>query len=154
MSQFELAQLNIAAAKGEMDSPVMADFVASLERINALAESAPGYVWRHTSEADATSTTGLPCAPNTLINLSVWRDVEALRDFAFRSEHADMMRRRREWFDRMEEDYLVLWWVPAGHQPSIDEAMERLEMLRTRGATADAFTFRNAYPPPGELAPT
>lgn len=150
----ELAQLNIARMREPLDSPRMADFVANLERINALAEGSPGFVWRLQDEqGDATSIR--PFGADVIVNLSVWRDVESLSDFAFRSAHVDIMRRRREWFEKMTQAYAVLWWVPAGHRPGVVEASERLALLRERGATPAAFTFRDAYPPSAAtLAPT
>ena len=148
MSSHQLAQLNIGIIKGAMDSPVMADFAANLERINALAERTPGFVWRLQTEAgDATGIRPFD-DENMLVNMSVWRDVEALNRYVYHSAHVELMRRRREWFERMDQAFLVLWWVPNGHRPSVAEAIERLEMLRAHGPTARAFTFRQAFPPP------
>lgn len=148
MSRFELAQLNIATSMDDMDSPSVADFVANIDRINLLADAAPGFIWRLEEDAPEDPVAGLMQTTNTLVNISVWRDVDALQDFAYRSAHADIMRRRKEWFTRMQDAHLVLWWVPAGHRPSIPEAMEKLATLRSKGATAEAFTFRATYPPP------
>jgi hypothetical protein len=148
MSAYELAQLNIGIIKGAIDSPLMAEFVANLERINALADAAEGFVWRLQTEAgDATAIRPFP-DPNMLLNMSVWRDVEHLRRFVYRTAHVEFLGRRREWFERMSEAYLVLWWVPHGHRPTVAEACARLEILRTRGASPEAFTFRQTFPPP------
>jgi hypothetical protein len=148
MSVYELAQLNIGIIKGPMDSPVMAEFAGNLERINALAERSPGFVWRLQTEAgDATAIRPFE-NPSMLVNMSVWRDLESLSAYVYRSGHVELMRRRREWFDRMTEAFLVLWWVPIGHRPTVEEAIGRLELLRSRGASAEAFTFRQAFPPP------
>ena len=147
MSQYELAQLNIAVMKEPLDSPGMADFVANLERINALAESSPGFVWRlQTEEGDATALR--PLGDQTLVNMSVWKDVASLNHYVYKTAHVEIMRRRKEWFDRMSEASIVLWWVPHGHRPSVVQAIERLQQLRTHGPSADAFTFRHAFPPP------
>ena len=149
MSTHELAQLNIGVIKGPMDSPVMAEFAANLERINALAESAPGFIWRlQTEDGDATAIRPFE-DENMLVNMSVWRDLESLSAFVYRSGHVEIMRRRREWFERMAQAFLVLWWVPKGHRPSVSEAIEKLELLRARGPTAAAFTFRQHFPSPG-----
>jgi hypothetical protein len=148
MSAYELAQLNIGIIKGPMDSPVMADFAGNLERINALAERTPGFVWRlQTEEGDATAIRPFE-NPNMLVNMSVWRDVESLNKYVYSSAHVEIMRRRREWFERMQEAFLVLWWVPKGHRPSVAEAIAKLEVLRSKGSTAEAFTFRQAFPAP------
>lgn len=145
-----LAQLNVGVIKAAMDSPVMADFANNLDRINALAEQMAGFVWRlQTEEGDATSIRPFPEQENLLVNMSVWRDVAALNDYVYHSAHVELMRRRREWFEPMREAFLVLWWVPVGHVPTVEEAIARLQLLRTHGPTADAFTFRRAFPPPG-----
>ncbi len=147
MGGFQLAQLNIATMREPLESPSMADFVANLERINALAEQSPGFVWRlKDDEGDATSLR--PFGEMMIVNMSVWQDIESLRRFAFESAHVEIFRRRREWFDRMSNAHAVLWWVPQGHRPTIEEAAERLEYLRAHGATALAFTFKSAFPPP------
>jgi len=149
MSAHELAQLNIGIIKGPMDSPVMADFAANLERINSLAEAAPGFVWRlQTEEGDATAIRPFE-KENMLVNMSVWQDLDSLRRYVYHSAHVDVMRRRREWFEQMSEAFLVLWWVPRGYRPSITEAIARLELLRVKGPSFEAFTFRHSYPPPG-----
>ena len=148
MSSYQLAQLNIGIIKGPMDSPIMAEFAANLDRINALAESTPGFVWRlQTAEGNATAIRPFE-NENMLLNMSVWEDADALRRFVYRSAHADILRRRREWFEKISEAILVLWWVPCGHRPSVDEAIARLELLRRHGPRAEAFTFRETYPPP------
>jgi hypothetical protein len=148
MSAYELAQLNIGVIRGPMDSAVMAEFAANLARINALAEASPGFVWRlQTEDGDATAIRPFD-NENTLINMSVWRDLEHLRQFVYRSSHAEFLRRRREWFERMGEAYLVLWWVPQQHRPAIPEAIARLEALRRNGPHPLAFTFRQTFPPP------
>jgi hypothetical protein len=148
MSSYELAQLNVGIIKGPMDSAVMAQFAANLERINALAEISPGFMWRlQTEQGDATALRPFD-NDMMLVNMSVWRDVESLRAYVYSSAHTDIMRRRREWFERMSEAYLVLWWVPRGHRPPLSEALARLEALRRHGPHAQAFGFRQAFPPP------
>ena len=147
MSQYELAQLNIAVLKEPLDSPLLADFVANLDRINALAEESPGFVWRlQTDDGDATAVR--PLGDDTIVNMSVWRDIDALMSYVYRSAHVEIMRRRREWFERMRESHMVLWWVRRGHRPTVIEAIAKLESLRANGPSADAFTFRHAFPAP------
>ena len=151
MPGYALAQLNIARMKAPLDSPAMADFVANLDRINALAESAPGYLWRLMDESG--DATGLrPFGEDLIVNMSVWQDVASLADYAFKSGHVEVMRRRREWFAPMDEAFAVLWWVPLEHRPDTTEARERLEHLRAHGPTAHAFTFKAVFPPPGDDA--
>jgi hypothetical protein len=145
-----LAQVNIALGRDLIGSPLLADFVAALDPVNARAEAAPGFVWRlQTEDGDATSVRGFGGDPRLIINLTVWESVETLAAFAYRDpEHLAIMRRRREWFEKLDL-HTVLWWVPAGHLPSVTEAEERLEHLREHGATPRAFTFRTPFPAPG-----
>ena len=149
MTEYHLAQLNIATLKEPLDSPALADFVANLDRINALAETSDGYIWRLKSD-DNNATSFRPLDENTIVNMSVWRDIESLNEYVYRSAHTDIMRRRKEWFERMSEVFMVLWWIPAGHQPTIDEALKKLELLRQIGAGPEAFTFRNPFSKPVE----
>lgn len=147
MHKFHLAQLNTAKMKESLESPSMADFVANLDRINALAEQSPGFIWRlKDEEGDATAIR--PFGENVLVNMSVWKDVASLSSYAFKSAHVEIMRRRREWFEKMAEAYAVLWWVPHGHRPSTSEAAERLALLQRHGPSSQAFTFRESFPAP------
>jgi hypothetical protein len=147
---WRLAQVNIAMPHGPMDSEVMAGFRSMLEPINALADGAPGFIWRLQDDAgDATAIRPFE-DERLMINLSVWESVEALWDFVYDSDHLDVMRRRREWFTRMDL-YMALWWVPAGEIPTTEDAKERLELLRENGPTTEAFTFKHRFPAPSEL---
>lgn len=148
MSDFELAQLNIAHLKAPIDSPLLADFVANLDRINRLAETSDGFRWRlQSDEGDATSLR--PFGEDVIVNMSVWRDPDALRKFVYDSGHTSILKRRREWFAQAPQAYAVLWWVPAGHRPSLEEAAERLGQLRQHGPSATAFHFGQLFAPPG-----
>lgn len=147
-SDFELAQLNVARMKGAKDSPVMQEFVASIDRINALADGAPGFVWRlQPGDGDASALTALE-HDGMLVTISVWRDLASLRSYVYESGHLDVLRRRREWFDPLGEASIVLWWVPRGHRPTIDEAFDRLGRLRRSGPGPEAFDFRYPHPAP------
>jgi hypothetical protein len=153
-SAWQLAQLNIGTTLAPLDSEMLAGFVAALEPINRLADSAPGFVWRLQDDAgDATSFRAFG-DDQILVNMSVWASVEALAEFVYRSAHTDVMRRRREWFERLESAFTVLWWVPAGHRPTLIEAEERLELLRGNGPTALAFTFREPFASPDSTGAT
>jgi hypothetical protein len=136
-----------------MNDPIMAEFVANLPAINALADETQGFVWRlQTEDGDATAVR--PYADERiLINLSVWADLAALRAYVYRSAHASVMRRRREWFERFEGIYVALWWVPAGHRPSVEEAVARLAHLEAHGPTPYAFSFAQPFDAEGLPAP-
>ena len=130
-----------------LDSPQLADFVNNLDRINALADSSPGYVWRLQTD-DGNATALRPFGDDTLVNLSVWEDFESLRRFVYQSAHAAFVRRRREFFKQPVDSILVLWWVPRGHLPNTSEARERLDRLRREGPGPAAFEFRKIFPAP------
>jgi hypothetical protein len=147
MSQYHLVQLNIAKMKAPLESPLMADFVANLEPVNILAEQSPGFVWRLKDDS-GNAASMRPFGDDVIVNMSMWKDVESLSAYAFKSGHVEIMRRRREWFERMAEAFAVLWWVPKVCIPSVSEAKERLEHLRRFRATAHAFTFKEAFPAP------
>jgi Domain of unknown function (DUF3291) len=147
-----LAQLNIARLVEPLDSPRLADFVALLPVVNAIADGTPGFVWRLVGDDGDDATQLRPFGSDTIVNMSVWESVEALREFVYRSGHLEPLRRRREWFHVADQAYAVLWWVPAGHIPTIDEAADRLATLRDKGPGPDAFTLREPYPQPaGEI---
>ncbi len=144
---YDLAQFNVARMQAPLTDPLMSDFVAGLQRINALADAAPGFVWRLREESgDATAQR--PLGEHMLVNLSVWTDALALKEYVYRSDHIDFLRARREWFEPMREASAVMWWVPCGHRPSMEEALARLEHLRAHGATPHAFTFSKDFAAP------
>ena len=140
-----LAQVNIALPREPLELPLLAEFVAALEGVNALADRSPGFVWRlQTDDGDATGIRAFG-DDRLIVNMSVWESLEALRAFVYSGDHLAVMRRRRQWFERMGEVFLALWWVSIGHIPSVSEAEERLEHLREHGPTPYAFTFREVY---------
>ena len=143
-----LAQVNIALAREPLDAPLLAEFMAALGPVNARADAAPGFVWRmQTEDGDATAVRGFGENPQLIINLTTWDSLEAMREFVYRDPgHLAVMRRRREWFERVSL-HTALWWAPAGHKPSVAEAEDRLEHLRACGARAYAFTFRRHFAP-------
>jgi hypothetical protein len=146
-----LAQVNIARMRAPLESPIMADFVAQLDAINALAEGSPGFVWRLTGEGnDATSLRPFDDG-FIIVNMSVWATLEDLRDYVYKSAHTTAMRRRREWFEHFDGVYMALWWVEAGHIPTVGEAKQRLAQLEAHGPTAEVFTFRQPFTPPSAL---
>ncbi len=147
MREFDLAQLNIGRLRAPTDSPIVAEFMEALDPINALADSSAGFVWRfQTAEGNATAER--PFDDDTvLVNFSTWESIDALADYVYRTAHTEYLRRRREWFDRFDGAMVVLWWVPAGHRPTVAEAIERLAHLEAHGPTPYAFTFRHRYEP-------
>ena len=149
---YELPQLNIARFRLPAEHPVNADFMNSLDRVNAAAEAQPGFVWRFTGDGnDATDVQAFD-DPLILVNMSVWADIQSLVNYVYRNpDHKDIMRRRKEWFDKIDF-HLVLWWIEAGRRPTIDEAKIRLELLRQNGPTYAAFTFKQPFAAPtGEV---
>ncbi len=137
------AQVNIARMRAPLDDPLMSGFVARLAEINALADRSPGFVWRlQTDAGDATYLRPYD-DDRILFNLSVWESVEALKQYVYRSAHAELLRDRRKWFEHFAGSYVALWWVPAGHLPSVDEAKERLAHLEAYGPSPFAFTFKS-----------
>ena len=150
MPIYHLAQINIARMLAPIDDPIMAEFVAQLAPVNALAEQSSGFVWRLQSEnGDATSIKVYE-DDMIIVNLTVWENVESLREFVFKGAHHAVLHDRKRWFEKFDGSYTALWWVTAGHLPSTEEGKERLEHLRTHGDTAYAFSFRNVFPQPAE----
>ena len=142
LTGYELAQLNIGRMLAPLDSPQLADFANGLDHINTLAEAAPGFVWRlKDEETDDATSFRMFDDDWILVNMSVWQSSETLRAFVYDDAHRSYLRRRREWFERLDEAITVLWWVPAGHRPSLVEARDRLEHLRKHGTTDYAFGF-------------
>ena len=148
--RWHLAQYNIAWLINPLDSAEMADFHAALDPINRLAENTPGFVWRHQNPDGNSTGTRIRDDGRILINYSVWTDAESLFQYAFRTAHAGVYRRRREWFTHEDEPYAVLWWISAGHEPSVEEAEERLLHLKAHGPTPHAFTFKQRFDPPSD----
>lgn len=150
-AEWHLAQLNIARIRFDLDDERMAGFVDNLDRINQLGEDSPGFVWRHqTEEGDATAERIFDL-DDVLLNLTVWESAESLRDFTYKTDHVEFLRRRGEWFVPYD-DYPVTvgWWIPAGTLPTLDEARERIEMLRRDGPSSRAFPLNRPQPPPDQ----
>jgi hypothetical protein len=134
--------------RAEIEDPVMAGFVDRLESLNALADTSAGFVWRY--QTDAGDATEIRVFDDELIlfNMSVWESLQNLEDFVYRSNHLEALQKRAEWFERPERGPIVLWWVPAGHTPSVEEAKERFDALWRDGPSAFAFTFRERFARP------
>jgi len=149
LTAWTLAQINVGRFVAPTDDPRIAPFMAALGRVNALADAAPGFVWRLADESG--NATAIRPTPDPLfaVNMSVWADAESLFNFVYRSAHTPVMAQRRDFFDRFDGAYQALWWVPAGHTPSIDEGLARLWRLDHYGPTDQAFTFKARFPAPG-----
>ena len=153
MSRFHLAQVNVGRMRGQRGDPAVAGFYAELDRLNTIADASPGFVWR--LQGDGNDATDLRPTPDPLflINMSLWTDADALFAYVYRTAHVGVMAGRREWFDRMTGAYQALWWVPASHRPTVDEALAKLWLLDNYGASPQAFTFKARFPAPGMAGP-
>ena len=140
-----VAQINIARFRTDKDDPANAEFMAALDDVNAAAEGSPGFVWRLVGDGnDATDVEVVPGDPRLIVNMSVWRDVASLEAFAYRhTGHRAVLSRRKEWFEAMEPAF-ALWWIDAGHQPTVAEGVSALEELRRAGPGDRVFTFGSA----------
>ena len=148
MPNYHIAQINIGRILAPIDDPLMADFVAQLAPVNALADQSPGFVWRlQTDSGDATSIKVYD-DEMIIVNLTVWETVEALREFVYESAHIGVLRDRKRWFEKIDAPYYALWWIPAGQLPSIEEGKTRLDYLREHRETLYAFSFKNLFPEP------
>ena len=148
MSDFELAQINIGRLIAPLDDPRIAEFVAGLAPMNALAESSEGFIWRLVGEGNDATEVAYNDDPLIIVNMSVWTSPEALRDYAYRTEHVEFFRKRQQWFHKHDQAGYCLWWVPAGHRPSVAEGRDRLEHYRKHGATEHSFWFSQLFPAP------
>jgi len=144
---YQLAQVNIARMRAPLEDEIMRPFVDRLDEINALADAAPGFVWRlQSGEGNATYLRPYD-DDRILFNLSVWESVEALKHYVYKTAHAEMLRGRRDWFEHFDAQYQALWWVPSGHIPGVHEAKERLARMEEHGPSQFAFTFKTVQPP-------
>ncbi len=141
--KYHLAQVNISRLLAPLDSPQLADFVAQLAPVNALAENSEGFVWRLKDDSGQSATDFRPFDDDMIIiNMSVWESPEALKNYVFKSLHTEVMRNRNAWFEKMKGVSTVLWWVAIGHEPSLEEAKERLDSLEKNGESDYAFSFK------------
>ena len=141
----QIAQINIAKMKAPLDSPIMAEFVNNLDRINALAEKSKGFVWRLKDENNNATSIRIFNDDYLLVNMSVWKDIESLMGFVYESDHVKIFKRRKEWFDSMTEIHMAIWYIENGHYPSELEAKGRLEYLRAHGESPYSFSFKNRF---------
>jgi uncharacterized protein DUF3291 len=148
VTRYHLAQANIGRIRAPLDDPIMEGFRSQLDPINALADRSPGFVWRlQTEDGNAMAIRPFP-DDRMAINMSVWESLEALQQFVYQSAHVGPLRDRKQWFEPIEGPILVMWWVRAGHVPTVAEALERLQHLKAYGPSPEAFTFRAPFPAP------
>lgn len=145
MARYHLAQINVARAQAPLDDPKLAGFVARLDEINALADGAPGFVWRLQSDSGNATDIQVCDDPRFIVNLSLWEDLDALFAFVYRSDHLQVMARRHQWFEKPAGAFMALWWLPAGRLPTPEEGLARLAELDRKGPTAKAFTFKAPF---------
>lgn len=150
MPSHHLAQINIARLVAPLDDPRIADFVAQLDPVNALADRSPGFVWRLQSESGNATDVSYSDDPFVIVNMSVWKNLETLKNFVYASDHIAPFRERAKWFEKMSKPHYCLWWVPAGHIPTVAEGRERLEHYQRHGSTPQAFWFQKPFPAPAE----
>ncbi|MDQ1008313.1 hypothetical protein QFZ82_002798 [Streptomyces sp. V4I23] len=148
MTAYELAQVNTARLKHPLDSAELKDFVDNLDPVNAVADAADGFVWRLQDTTGNATDLRVFGDDTLMVNMSVWRDTNALTAFMYQGTHRELLARRYEFFERVKEVMTTMWWVPAGHRPTVREAEERLLHVREHGPTEYAFTLRTSFPPP------
>jgi hypothetical protein len=141
-----LAQINIGRLLAPIDDPRIAEFVSQLDPVNALADGAAGFVWRLQSATGNATDVAYNGDSSVIVNMSVWKSVETLRDYVYRSNHLQVLRERAKWFEKMDKPHCCLWWVPAGHIPAVVEGRERLEHYQLHGATPYSFWFSKLFP--------
>ena len=143
--EYQLAQVNVARMNADLADPSMSGFVQRLDEINALADGSKGFVWRFkTEQGDATYLRPFE-DQKILFNMSAWETLEALKDYVYVSKHIELLKSKANWFAKMNDPHLVLWWVRKDHLPSVDEALEKLRLIKVRGPSAEAFTFAKPY---------
>lgn len=150
MNKWHLAQINFASAKYPADDPRMDGFMSRLDEVNALAEQSEGFVWRLQDDSGNATSIDIGLGDDVLVNLSVWESAEALFNFVYQTVHRDVMIQRRSWFERPEDLYQVLWWVPAGERPTPADGLHRLALLKADGPGPEAFTFKSRFPAPDQ----
>lgn len=150
MKRFHLAQINVARALAPLDDPLLAGFVARLDEINALADRSPGFVWRLQSDSGNATDIQVSDDPNFIVNMSVWEDLDALFNYVYRSDHLQVMALRRKWFEKPSGAFMAMWWLPAGELPSVEEGLQRIDMLNRRGPSPEGFTFKSPFDAAGQ----
>lgn len=137
-----LAQLNIGRLVAPTDDPRVADFMRALDAVNGVGKRSPGFVWMMEGSGEpgqGNTDTKLDGDAQFVANLTVWEDAQALEQFVWNTVHRQFYARRSEWFEVLGQQHFVMWWVPAGHRPTLDEARARLAHLQDNGDSDHAF---------------
>ena len=151
MKEYHIAEINVARMKGvTIDDPIMKEFVDNLDWVNNLAENSKGFVWRLKGEGNDATSLNPYDDEQVIINISVWKTIESLENFVYKTFHTDFLKRRKEWFLSYGKVYTAMWWVPKGAYPTVQEAVERLDYLKKNGASNKVFDFRNKFTAPSE----
>lgn len=144
MSRLHLAQVNVAKRLAPMDDPIMKDFVDNVDRINVLADEHEGFVWRLKDE-DKDVAAKIFQDETLLINMSVWKSLDALFNYTYKSGHIEVFKRKKEWFSKMKMTHMAFWYVPEDYEPTFQDAKQRLDYLNEHGDTPYAFTFKSKF---------
>lgn len=150
--EHNLAQVNIARMNADLDDPIMSGFAQRLDEINALADGSKGFVWRFQTEAGDTTYLRPFDDQRILFNMSVWETLEDLKGYVYTSKHIELLKSKANWFKKLGETHLALWWILKGHTPTVDEALEKLRYIKANGPSPAAFTFAHAYPKPEQAS--
>lgn len=149
MSTHQLAQINIARMKGvDINDPIMKEFVENLDKVNAEAEASEGFVWRLKEDNNNATSLNPYGDEQVIVNISVWESIEALERFMYKTSHVHFLRRRKEWFQKFGKAYTAMWWIKAGQYPTVQEAVDKLDLLQKNGATEQVFDFKNKFSAP------
>lgn len=134
-----LAELNVGRLIAPVDDPRVAEFIGALDRINGLGKRMPGFVWIMEGEGAGNTDAAIDGDAQYVPNLTVWEDIASLEHFVWNTVHKQFYDRRAEWFEVLGAMHFVMWWVPEGHRPTLNEALDRLDHLRAHGDTDHAF---------------
>ncbi|WP_337966588.1 DUF3291 domain-containing protein [uncultured Flavobacterium sp.] len=151
MSHYHLAEINIAKMKGvDINDPIMKEFTDNLELINTLAENSDGFVWRLKDDSYNATNLNQYNDEQIIVNVSVWENIETLEYYMYKTFHSDFLKRRKEWFLKFGKAHTAMWWIPKGHIPTLEEAVEKLDYLQKNGVSELVFDLRNKFPMPAE----
>lgn len=152
MIKYHIAEINIAKMKGvNIGDAIMKEFVENLDTVNQIAEKSEGFIWRLKDENNNATSLNPYNDVQIIINVSVWESIETLENFMYRTFHSDFLKRRKEWFNAFGTAHTAMWWIPEGHIPTLQEAVEKLDYLQKNGASINSFDFKNKFPPPSNF---